>query len=109
MAACGRPVNPTGSHPLPEIRNPNLQTQGSGGSGGDMRSTLVFWLVLMLALFGYEAFFNKPKPQQPAQSQGQRQSAQPPAAQGAASQPQAAGAGAQAAAPMPAVSAASES
>ncbi len=110
MAACGRPVNPTGSHPLPEIRNPNLQTQGSGGSGGDMRSTLVFWLVLMLALFGYEAFFNKPKPQQPAQSQGQRQSAQAAAAPVTTGQAQAAGqSAAQAGAPMPAVSAASES
>ncbi len=105
---------------MPEIRNPNLQTQGSGGSGGgDMRSTLVFWLVLMMAFFGYEAFFNKPKPQPPAQNQSQQQGQQqntqsaatPGAAatQGAAGQPQAAATAQKPAAPAPAVSAASES
>ena len=102
---------------MPEIRNPNLQTQGSGGSGGggDMRSTLVFWLVLAMAFFGYEAFFNKPKPEPPAQSQSQQQNTQPAATPNAAATPSAAGraqapeATAKPSAPKPAVSAASES
>jgi YidC/Oxa1 family membrane protein insertase len=69
---------------LPEIRNPNLQTQGSsGGGGGDMRSTLIFTMVILVALLGYQYFF-KPKPATPApQTQSQ---AQQPAAQTAASQ-----------------------
>lgn len=96
---------------MTEIRNPNLQTQGSGGSGGgggDMRTTVVFWLVLMTAFFGYEAFFNKPKPQAPTpnQSQSQQQNTQSAATPGAAAT---AGAAAQAAAPTPAVTAAAES
>ena len=34
-------------YPLPEIHNPNLQSQGpgGGGGGGDMRSTMVFMLL----------------------------------------------------------------
>jgi len=40
---------------LPEIRNPNLQTSGPGGSGsgGDMRSTMVFALLMIVVLLGY--------------------------------------------------------
>lgn len=101
---------------MPEIRNPNLQTQGSGGSGGgDMRSTLVFWLVLAMAFFGYEAFFNKPKPEPPAQNQSQQQNTQPAATPNAAAKPNAAGraqateATAKPSAPKPAIMAASES
>lgn len=101
---------------MPEIRNPNLQTQGSGGSGGgDMRSTLVFWLVLAMAFFGYEAFFNKPKPEPPAQNQSQQQKTQPAATPNAAVTPNAAGraqapeATAKPSAPKPAIIAASES
>jgi YidC/Oxa1 family membrane protein insertase len=60
---------------LPEIQNPNLQTQGSGrgGGGGDMRSTMAFMLLAMAAIFGYQYFFMKPKPepQPPAQTQSQ--------------------------------------
>jgi hypothetical protein len=58
---------------LPEIQNPNLQSQGSGGGGGDMRSTMAFMLLAMAAIFGYQYFFNKPKPDQqpPAQTQSQ--------------------------------------
>jgi len=41
-------------YPLPEIRNPNLQTQGSGGSsGGDMPSTMVFALLMVAVLLCY--------------------------------------------------------
>jgi len=61
---------------LPEIRNPNLQTQGpggGGGGGGDTRSTMVFWLVLLLVFLGYETFFNKPKPETPAPAPTQAQ------------------------------------
>jgi YidC/Oxa1 family membrane protein insertase len=65
---------------LPEIRNPNLQTPGSGGgsgSGGDMRSTMIFALLMIVVLLGYQYFF-KPKQDeaQPA-TQNQSQSSQP--------------------------------
>ena len=63
---------------MPEIRNPNLQSQGpGGGGGGDMRGTMVFWLFLLLVFFGYETFFNRPKP--PAPAPPQSKSATPPA------------------------------
>jgi YidC/Oxa1 family membrane protein insertase len=61
---------------LPEIRNPNLQSPGSGGgsgSGGDMRSTMVFALLMIVVLLGYQFFF-KPKQdeiQQVQQTQSQ--------------------------------------
>jgi len=73
---------------LPEVHNPNLQTQGSGGGGGggDMRSTMAF-LALMLAVFvGYQYFFVKPNAQQqPAPTQWQ---SAPPAPQATAGQTQ---------------------
>ena len=47
---------------MPEVHNPNLQSQGSGGGGGDMRSTMAFMLVVLAAFLGYQYFFNKPKP-----------------------------------------------
>ncbi|MGA9667780.1 MAG: membrane protein insertase YidC [Terracidiphilus sp.] len=59
---------------MPEIRNPNLQTPGTpggSGSGGDMRSTMAFFILMLAVLFGYQYFF-KPKPAQttpPAQTQ----------------------------------------
>ena len=62
---------------MPEVHNPNLQTQKSGGGGGgDMRSTMAFMLIVLAAFLGYQYFFEKPKPQQqpPAQSQSQSQS-----------------------------------
>ena len=65
---------------MPEIQNPNLQSQGSGGGGGgDMRSTMAFMLLAVAVFFGYQFFFAKPKPDQqpPAQTQSQ---AVPPAA-----------------------------
>ena len=62
---------------MPEIHNPNLQTQGSGGGGGggDMRSTMAFMLVVLAGILGYQYFF-MPSPnrrQQPAQTQQQSQ------------------------------------
>ncbi|MFP5206307.1 MAG: membrane protein insertase YidC [Acidobacteriota bacterium] len=80
---------------MPEIRNPNLQSQGpGGGGGGDMRSTMVFWLLLLLVFLGYETFFNKPKPEPPAQNPSQQHAEQPPASPAAAGQAPAAAASA---------------
>jgi YidC/Oxa1 family membrane protein insertase len=100
---------------LPEIRNPNLQTQGPGGgsgSGGDMRSTLLFTMLLVVVFLGYQYFFNKPAPPTtPTAAQNETQQAQTAAqattgqaAPGQPSQPQAAGA----AAPAPTIAAALE-
>jgi YidC/Oxa1 family membrane protein insertase len=61
---------------LPEVQNPNLQSQGSGGGGGggDMRSTMAFMLLVLAVFLGYQYFFAKPKPgQPPAQTQSQSQ------------------------------------
>jgi len=92
---------------LPEIRNPNLQTPGGpggSGSGGDMRSTMAFFVLMLAVLFGYQYFF-KPKtpPIPPTQTQSQSQSPQPDAAQ-----TQSAPAGAQASGATPAITAPSE-
>lgn len=62
---------------MPEIQNPNLQSQGSGGSGGDMRSTMALVFLAMAVLLGYQFFFAKPKPDQQAPAQNQTQSAAP--------------------------------
>jgi len=59
---------------LPEIHNPNLQSQGpGGGSGGDMRSSMFFMLLVLMIFIGYEYFFAKPKPEPPAPAQTQTQ------------------------------------
>lgn len=101
---------------MPEIHNPNLQSQGpGGGSGGDMRSTMAFMLLVILLFFGYQYFFNKPKPetQQPEQRQAQREPAQSPSRQAVSPAPQieAAGKAVQASSnpSQPAISASSES
>jgi YidC/Oxa1 family membrane protein insertase len=64
---------------LPEVHNPNLQSQGSGGGGGsDMRSTMAFMLVVVAAFFGYQYFFaNKPKPEEQPPAVTQTQPAAP--------------------------------
>ena len=101
---------------MPEIHNPNLQTQGhggaSGGGGGDMRSTIAFTLVILVALLGYQYFIAKPTPAPPA-TQTQSQSAQPATQQTgqqpAAEQAQLPAASAQAASSTPAVGASIES
>ncbi len=97
---------------MPEIRNPNLQTPGSGGgSGGDMRSTMAFFLLMLVVVFGYQYFF-KPKQAQPAPAvQTQSQSPQPAAqaaVQGQPAQPQLAAGSVQPAASAPVVAAAAE-
>ena len=96
---------------MPEIQNPNLQTQGpGGGSGGDMRSTIVFFALMLAVLVGYQFFFRPaqspaPEPQsQPAQTQQQASQTTAPPTPGAPVQ--AASAVAQA---SPAVGAAVES
>lgn len=95
---------------MPEIRNPNLQTQGSGGGGGgDMRSTMVYMLFIILVLLGYEAFFNKPKPQAPAPAHPSQQATQPNAHPAAPVNPALTAAASPAApAPTPTISAATE-
>ena len=71
---------------MPEISNPNLQSQGpGGGGGGDMRGTLLFTIVILAVLLGYQFFF-KPQSQpqkspQQTQSQSQTQNAPQAAAQ----------------------------
>jgi YidC/Oxa1 family membrane protein insertase len=66
---------------LPEVHNPNLQSQGSGsgGGGGDMRSTMAMMLVVLAAFFGYQYFFAKPKPDQQPPVTSQSQPAPPSA------------------------------
>jgi YidC/Oxa1 family membrane protein insertase len=97
---------------LPEIHNPNLQTQGGGsssggGGGSDMRATTAFMLLVVAGFFAYQYFFSKPQPSTPAQTQTQ----QAPATTQTASQP--AGGAAQSAAATtaatPAIGAALES
>jgi len=101
---------------LPEIRNPNLQSQGPGGSpsGGDMRGTMMFAMLMLVVLLGYQYFFKPQPPATPPASQNQAQtqpaqSAVPPAqtATGQPGQPQALSS-AQTPAVMPSVSAALE-
>lgn len=62
---------------MPEIHNPNLQSQGPGnsGGGGDLRSTMGFMLLVITAFFGYQYFFNKPQPETHAPTQTQTQRA----------------------------------
>ena len=64
---------------MPEVHNPNLQSQGGGG--GDMRSTMAFMLLVLAAFLGYQYFFVKPKPEEqppaPAQTQQTAPAAQP--------------------------------
>lgn len=62
---------------MPEIQNPNLQSQGSGGSGGDMRSTMALVFLALAVFLGYQFFFMKPKPDQQPPAQNQTQSATP--------------------------------
>ncbi len=70
---------------MPEVHNPNLQSQGAGGGGGgDMRSTMAMMLIVLAAFLGYQYFFAKPKPQDepPAATQTQTAAPAPQAAQG---------------------------
>jgi len=102
---------------LPEIRNPNIQTPGSGGSGGsggDMRGTLIFGMLMIVVLFGYQYFFKPKTEPPPPANQNQSQQAPPTGGQAAPAEPAAAGpsqpaaGGAKAAAVTPSVAAALE-
>jgi YidC/Oxa1 family membrane protein insertase len=65
---------------LPEIRNPNLESQGSGGggaSGGDFRSLILFTFLALAAVMVYQYFFQKPPANTPASQTQQNQQAQP--------------------------------
>jgi len=101
-------------YPLPEIRNPNLQTQGSGGgsgSGGDMRSTLAFTAFMLVVFLGYQYFFKPAPPATPSAAQTQSQAQQPAtpaAAPGQPASPQLTAGSAQAPAATPAIAAALE-
>ncbi len=90
---------------MPEIQNPNLQSQGSGGGGGDMRSTMAFMLLAMAAIFGYQYFFAKPKPDQQPPAQTQSQPAAPAGSTAPAAPGQTPNAAAQASSATPQVSA----
>ena len=90
---------------MPEIQNPNLQSQGSGGGGGDMRSTMAFMLLAMAAIFGYQYFFAKPKPDQQPPAQTQSQPAAPAASAAPAAPGQTPNAAAQSPSATPQVSA----
>lgn len=99
---------------MPEIQNPNLQTQGpggSGGGGGDMRSMLV-WMFLAIAVFLGFQYFQKPQPTPPANTPAQQQQQQQPAPAASTGAPAAQSASTQAAAPAstttPAISANAE-
>ncbi len=96
---------------MPEIHNPNLQTQGpggtSGGGGGDMRTMLAFTLLALLVLFGFEYFKPKPVEPPPAAVPMQAQSQSQPA-QGQPEQSAAAAGAAQASSSTPAIIAAGE-
>ncbi len=64
---------------LPEIRNPNLESQGSGGgsNGGDFRSLILFTFLALAGVMVYQ-YFRKPEITPPAQQtqQAQQQSSQ---------------------------------
>ena len=103
---------------MPEIHNPNLQTQGPGGGsgGGDMRSTIAFTVLILVVLLGYQYFVKPTPPAAPTQTQTQSQSAPAGQAAGQAAAPQSGsgqaqlpGASAQAATATPSVGAAIES
>ncbi len=99
---------------MPEIQNPNIQSQGGpgggGGGGGDMRSMLALASLFVAIFLGYQIFFNKPKPQapqQPAQTQQQTQQSAPMQSAAAGAGP--AAASAQPAAGAPGITAETES
>ncbi len=66
---------------MPEIRNPNLQSPGAGpggsGSGGDMRSTLLFTMLLIVVFLAYQYFFKPTPPPTPPAAQTAAQSGSP--------------------------------
>ncbi|HTW82022.1 MAG TPA: membrane protein insertase YidC [Terracidiphilus sp.] len=97
---------------MPEIQNPNLQSQGhGGGGGGDIRGTIFFMLLVFTAVIGYQYFFAKPKPEGPATQTQTAQSAAPqtPAAAPTSAPPAQVATSVAPQAPAPTITAAGES
>ena len=100
---------------MPEVHNPNLQSQGSGGAGGgDFRSTMAIMLLVFAAILGYQYFFAKPKPEEQPPAATQSHPATPSAqtaagAPGSSGSSKPAAASAHPAAPAPQISASQES
>jgi YidC/Oxa1 family membrane protein insertase len=96
---------------LPEIRNPNLDSQGAGpggGGGGDFRSLMTFTFLALAMLLAFQYF--KPKQDTPAVPPPQSQHAsQSPSATQPASSPALAAATPSAPSVTPAIVAAGES
>ena len=90
---------------MAEIRNPNASTQGSGGGGGDMRSTLIFTVLALVAFIAFQYF----KPSTPPASRQEPPQAINTSAAAPASSGTPAAAGNSAGAGIPAMVAASES
>ena len=67
---------------MPELRNPNLDSQGPGGSapGGDFRSIILFTFLALAAVMVFQ-YFKKPDANQPAQQTQQVQQTSPSASQ----------------------------
>ena len=64
---------------MPEHRNPNLDSQGPGGSapGGDFRSLILFTFLALAAVMAFQ-WFKKPEANQPAQQPQQTQQTSQP-------------------------------
>ena len=61
---------------MPEIRNPNLESQGpGGGGGGDFRSLMIFTFLALAALMAFQYFKPSQQPSKP-ETQAQQQQAQ---------------------------------
>jgi len=97
--------------PLPEFRNPNLESQGSGGSsGGDFRSLITFTFLALAVLVGFQYFKAKPTATpHPATTQSQQQPQPASAASEAATAQPAASTTPAPAQAVPAIAASSES
>ncbi len=94
---------------MPEIKNPNLESQGPagrGGGGGDFRSLLTFMVIAVTLLLGFQYF--KPKQDSPASTAQTQQSAQAPAPGAAPSAASDVAPASVANASVPAITAASE-
>ena len=66
---------------MPELRNPNLDSQGPGGGapGGDFRSIILFTFLALAAVMVFQ-YFKKPDTSQPAQQPQQTQASHAPSA-----------------------------
>lgn len=62
---------------MAEIRNPNIQTPGQdgGGGGGDLRSMLLPFTLILIAILAFDYFRPKPTETKPAQQTQQQQAA----------------------------------